>query len=84
MGKICPQNGKDLNSGVKSGKGGRAFSALQNLGRFFGNGEETILETGGEPGVTDRGCPWQFPEERSVLVFVGKRGCGCSVLLNRR
>lgn len=84
MGKICPQNVKDINSEVKSGKGGRAFSPLQNLGRFFGNGEETSLETGGEPGVTDQGCRWQFPEESSVLVFVGKRGCGCSVLLNRR
>lgn len=83
MGKIYPQNVRPLNSEVKSGKGGRAFSPLQNLGRF-GNGGETILETGDEPGVPDQGCPWQFAEERSVLVFVGKRGCGCSVFLNRR
>lgn len=72
MGKIYPQNVRPLHSEVKKWKGGRAFSPLQNLGRFFGNGGETILETGDEPGV-GQGCPWQFAEERSVLVFVGKR-----------
>ena len=84
MDTIYPQNIKHLNSKVKREKGGKAFSPLQNLGSFFGNGNETILEIGGQPGSLTRDARGSFLRRGGLLVFVGKRGCGCSVLLNER
>lgn len=61
---------------------GRAFSPLQNLGRFFGNGGETILETGDRPGGPWPGMPVAVCWERSVLVLSG-RGAAAVLFLKQ-
>lgn len=59
MDAIYPQkNIKHLNSKVKSGRGyGKGVLSPPESGSFFGNGQETILEIGGEPAIIDQGMP---------------------------
>lgn len=52
------KNIKLLNSKVKSGRGyGKGVLSPPESGSFFGNGQETILEIGGEPAIIDQGMP---------------------------